>query len=1179
MRDKIIKSLVVLFLLAGYWIMAQTRPPYHWQDENGAFHQVTVIPGENCPGLYSGDYWFPYGPYGQDWGHHILACGSHKHIESYGSAMSRRAQKSHDLMVTFKARLLDEYDKFNDPDFTVRTQDLWFEVKKYSDVLLDAELINFTSGDQVIERTFRLKENEVLWFKFKTGLWEYDDGDSTDWGRFTGEIEITYGCAHNFPGGSYFHEIIANDDETHRTVCSVCNEVLEANKPHNIMYSAPTRYSTVNNRQYIHYHCTECFHPLSCEVHSLIHEKKDNPYGNLYKVNINGSNENPVQYNSSTGFADYPYKNLINTSNSTKTKSDPPFINFIIPQGGDFSAALRTTAFSNYFRGLNSNANNGKIKILENDAGFTFSNFDRIYLVENSAQTLLYQYNHTNDQVSINSSKIEKSDSGSYTSHDLFLKEVNRYGLTRYHKIKYHFCNISPNIALSASDGANDLDPVPENSNVDKNTSNTIFQGFRPNFNLKMAYSPGDLANIDNTLEQFLIPHKSPVYQYKLQVYNNGWSNVLDQNGTSNFHNSSAYNSTGSNEYTFSEILNTTDNDSLLEKLINAKHDTDIVQKYCLTVYARNQMGNTGSGSMCFYLDYGVKARPQLTWQYNVPVTTYEQDQRVFGKTISEEIDFAALLNDSHAIVNLRIFDENNFPGNEGFRGGNTGAAINNAKVFLKIRPDDPISAENSIITISNFARQQTGKGYYYDLDLQLGDFIDQDPDISNIVSSDLTIERILSVNGEQQDFKRVESVPVNIWNIPFNICLVYRDWIGNEYIPEPSDISIDPHCQYYFPANSKNIFTPAFCPDIDLTTVYIKDSGRTFNGIPEVLNPQEGITELELSVLPCFQDFTNSYTVDVFDQENNNVFTSLSTIDENNKANNLIKIHNNILYKRNYTFKIKAVNGNGYTTDPGSEFLYNFDRDDLTINAHGEILSDVTEWNWRYRLTGDVIVPDSKSLIIIPGGSVQMPQVYSDRKAKIIVKAGGKLIIDGSYNITDAGPFCASSHILNKDAFINLAPSGLEARMENSTEYEDVYIFDGENNWGGIYLEKGYDPDSKIVRARITGAYDGLIVFGAGSGNNPLLLIKDSLFMSNYIGLHMIDNSNVQVTDSVFGLQKEYGIKTEGHGYKTSITNVINSGLPNTYSDYYTGKKHRFYTFEKLINDTEKLSTEQGGN
>ena len=1025
-------------------------------------------------------------------------------------------------------------------------------------------------------------------------MWIYTECTESD-------ITITAGCPHNFDLNAVGLEYVDFNEQYHREKCGNCQYIFPDNLPH--VADKFSWYHTDDGK--INYLCEFCNRRDSCKVHSLLEENKASPYENLYNVTIR-NDDDTVMYTTDR-MAEYVYAkpeySVVNTDNSTKNASDPPYISFYIPQNGSFSIGFKN-AIPDFYKNLSANENGGKIVLFgqSEDQGFTVNSQDKLYFVSNPGDinTLVYEHNVETNQGSYHNFPITKSDNGIYNEDQVYyLKEVNRYGLKRYHAVKFRYCDVFPAIELSARQNTKGLSLVSENYNGEKNNFNTIFQGFSPNFNLDFKISTKLNAAI--AAHEYLLEPFNSLHSFKIEKQSgSAWTEIgTYPSGSFNNENFTAH--THTDIYSLTGILQSSDgNDnntnSILSRLTAAGENTDIVRKYRLTVTARNRIGNLGSGSACFYLDYGVKASPRLSWEYNLPVKPEPigANYRVPGKTTGEEIDFNALFNENHDIVHLKISDEN-FITKEGFRGGDIGALENKAKIFLKIIPGDAISDDNSLFPGTDFAVSQSGSHYAYSIALRLKHFLWQKgASAINPIAEDnnMTVERIIDTDSEEQYFSRGERIPVNIWNSPFKLSLVYRDWIGNEYIPAKHELSAA-DCDYYFPEIevendgvvttilSEAIHTPAYCPDIDLTTVYIKDSGRMIDGVPEVLNPQANLTELAITILPSFQDFTYSYIIDVFNQANANIFSSSCDLKTEETDSNLVKIDNGLLYKNDYRFEVKAVNANGYVTEPANEFIHNLDRDDLTIDAGGELIADETIWNWRYRLKGDVIVPADRALMITPGGSVKTPKVYSDRKAKIIVKSGGKLVIDGSHNIADAGPFIVSDQVTNKNAFVNLAPSGLDTRLDDLDDPESIYQFDGENNWGGIYLEKGYHPDSKIIRARITGAYDGLIVFGAGSDENTSLLIEDSLFMSNYIGLHLIQDSDVRVLRSVIGSHKEYGIKTDGNGYKIDINEISNSGMPNRYGDYYTGKKNRCYSFEKLCdeNNPARLSAEQGGN
>ena len=1026
----------------------------------------------------------------------------------------------------------------------------------------DEELLVEDNADHVIDFANGHEQEYTIPANTYITMWIYTECTESD-------VTITAGCRHYFSPDEVTYSYAKQNKNYHRKICDSCGVEVERNLPHVIDHSSK-KYS--DDGTSIEYKCQLCPQEDSCSIHSLIDEKKGDPYGNLYKVLINGSDDNPFTGNS-TPLADYVYKDLIDTDNSAKSTSGSPFINFFIPKDGDFSVTLRTTGFTNYFRNLNSNSNKGKINVLGHK--FTIYNSDRIYRVEGSRETLIYKYDFINENVLVNNNKIEKSDTGTYTSQNIFLKEVNRYGLTRYHKIEYRFCNVFPTITLSATDGSSNLSLVPDTGNVAKKYSNTLHQNFNPRFKLKYICNKSSLSG-NSAQKRFLEPEEY-VHGSKIEKYaDSAWTLVKSYNNSS-YDNNKFNTAIASNEYILNNILRSSGNNkSILSKLNNANQNTNIVQKYRLTVNASNKMGNRASDTICFYLDYGVDASPRLRWEYGLPTKPVIENERVLGKTTPLEIDFNSLAAGSE-IVNLQIFDNKNFKPIEGFRGNLSGVSNNKAKVFLKIIPGNPISSQNSIYTEGSYAVNQPGKGYAYSLNLLLQHFMQQN-NINSIERNPMLIQRTIENGDEEIHISRTENVPYNIWNIDFDVHLVCRDWIGNEKNYSNNSIDKVSHADFTYTFNNKKLYTPAYCPDIDITTIYIKGINNIINGVPEVLNPQPGETELEITVLPTYQDFTNTYNINV-ERNSEVIYSSENTPDTINKENNLVKI-DNILYGLEHVFKVSAVNSNGYETEPGSESAFTFDRHDLTINVSGALVHEITDWNWSYRMMGDVIVPQDKTLNIIPGGSVQVPKVYADRKTKIIVKSGGKLVIDGSLHQPDQDTFNVQDNILNKNAFINLAPSGLDARFDQSSHTaETVYFFDGENNWGGIYLEAGYHPESMIRRARITGAYDGIIVYGPGSGTAPPLKIRDCLIMSNYIGVHAVNNSKVNIIDSVIGAQKEYGIKTDGQDYSIILQNVVSGQLPNKYGDYYTGKKYRRYTFEKLSGDQNKAAVEQGGN
>lgn len=201
-------------------------------------------------------------------------------------------------------------------------------------------------------------------------------------------------------------------------------------------------------------------------------------------------------------------------------------------------------------------------------------------------------------------------------------------------------------------------------------------------------------------------------------------------------------------------------------------------------------------------------------------------------------------------------------------------------------------------------------------------------------------------------------------------------------------------------------------------------------------------------------------------------------------------------------------------------------------------------------------------------------PEVYADKRSKIIVKAGGKLIIDGDPQNT-AGQFDPENMYLSRDTMINIIPSGLDTRLAAGGSPETVYQFDGENNWGGIYFEAGFNGDSLIKRARISGAYDGIVVVGAGNSSEGTLKILDSIIASNYIGVHVDGNGKLSLINGAVDSNMEYGIKTEGDAYAVDLDKIVKVGKPNRLADYYSAKLGRRLRFNQILENQEIASGE----
>jgi hypothetical protein len=280
---------------------------------------------------------------------------------------------------------------------------------------------------------------------------------------------------------------------------------------------------------------------------------------------------------------------------------------------------------------------------------------------------------------------------------------------------------------------------------------------------------------------------------------------------------------------------------------------------------------------------------------------------------------------------------------------------------------------------------------------------------------------------GVIQTVERTLSVPTNIWNIPFRVKVAYRDWIGNEQVLDAQTISDYPG--FGLTLNNNSIYTPGFCPDIQLTSVYVAGQNHEVQHSPQLaLDPANG-TLLDVTALPTWRTFSSKYLLEVKDGVGNTVFqTDPSTLlDAQSGAAHIPGV---LSYGSEYRFITRGVNANGYRTEPQNEFVYTLTKSDLVINRSGQLSEDEV-WNWKYRLTGDVIVPSGCALKIMAGGTVvapQMPGVFADRHTKIIVRSGATLIVDGS--LGDDSGFVTTAHYMSPDDFVNLVPSGLETRM-----------------------------------------------------------------------------------------------------------------------------------------------------
>lgn len=754
-----------------------------------------------------------------------------------------------------------------------------------------------------------------------------------------------------------------------------------------------------------------------------------------------------------------------------------------------------------------------------------------------------YSVSQTPGSGALQLAELTVADSGYYGGYqEITFAETTRYGMTHTLKLAFKFCEELPALDIRSGTCAEAADGELATAGNTFNSTNGASQFFSSTF--------GRTANLYGAHRAILEPAAMTVRYSFEKMHEGSWVQLAtDRIAT-------YVAGPGSDVWTIGSLIT---NETMLSDISANGYDAAILSAYRLRISTRNKLGNLHERACRFFLDWGVDARPSVMWTYSLPTRSIPENERIAGKETEREIDFDALRETDRIIASVRVFDEKNYAAQEGFRGQPVGTGGGNlAQVCLLQK--SPGGIERRISGSEITQDPAYGNKPYVRFDLTIGDFLEMEPEIGQrkIKTVPYRINRVVTGNdGVDTIYSRVVNFPANIWNLAFPMTIACRDWVGNESrYGALGAVSLEEAKDY--PGNSLTLFnsaiySPAYCPDIQLTSVTQTGGDAT--------KPVDG-DPLTVTVLPTMIEYAPACHIAVRGNG--------ATVFENDiQTWGSAAVIAGLRYGASYAFSIIAKNGNGYESEPASDFAYVMNRENLPLNKTGVITGNET-WNWRYRLIGDVLV--TGTLSILPGASVEVPkhapEIFADKRTKLIVKTGGTLVIDGSELGTLSGS--VSDNYAQNDAFVNFGPSGVGVT--------DTAI-GKENNWGGIYFEGGYGDGSRIARARIRGAYDGMMILGKAGGSGKSLSVSESIVAVNHIGIHVAGNGRVFIQHSVIAANREYGIKTENTAYSVELKDVNGfSGYRNGYAEYYSGKALQRMTYKDVENDIEACARE-GGN
>lgn len=975
-----------------------------------------------------------------------------------------------------------------------------------------------------------------------------------------------------------------NDANNHiaNYYCERCNYGLDLQTQSIKVTEAHNSFSAVK-LQYedkIRISCGKCGYYVDVNVNGYFDVLTESKIYNMLAANIY-SDTGINLYSSSSSWDSYIYGPMLDSSKR-------PIV--YLPKNGSMSLSFDKTILNNGFKQLG-------YKWAFGTGPFYIQNSETIHLnyfniaKQQWVTDLLYSQDaSTPDKLgTLHIQDFQIPNFGDYGVHCITFKETNRFGVVRNLPFMYKFCEETPALTISEVDSISGTGSEEANhsNNAVATPINTIYHkgNNNPHFNLNFEWS-----NI-YTHNEILEPWDDGPLVYTIEKLNaiensqnKNWVKLVSGEPPSGDFQTGTF-TKGTNCWTItsftkiSTLLEIIQESNLIQE---EKYNPNEFSKYRITISARNKVGNVSTQQYHFFLDWGVDISPKIVWEYSIPTKSIPEYDRLTGKDTSLEIDFDRLCIPEYKIVHIKIFDDYNFKAIEGFSGQPSGTeGGNNASILFRKNDQTGGIQSNQIKYDPNYNNKR-----YVQFDLTIQDFLNWTG--VKLQSNKVRINRVRKdpYTGIETLYSRFYNFPTNIWNVAFPLTIEFHDWVGNVATfgfsgqkplkiaaDHPGfDIGYEEDTQTGLPAigfseqmSEQALYTPAYCPDIQLTSVTIKDNAGV-----DPSNPENG-NLLEVAVLPTFRDMSSEWCLEVYKEGETVPKFIINDLPIMGEAAIIGKNSNEeIEYGSKYKFVASAINLNGYHTVPSNEFYYTMNRNLLTIDKIGEISGNET-WHWRYRLIGDVIVTGSLSIkpgasVIIPEsaqlmeGDYIVPSVFADKRTKIIVKKEGTLVIDGTGLPFETGTTISDNYV-NTDGFIILMPSGLDAANPG---------FKGENNWGGIYFERDYKGQSFIRRARILGAYDGIIVFGKALDGSPLKVEK-SIISTNYIGIHVCGDGALNVEDSVIGSNLEYGIKTDGGSYKVTLTDTVGSfGYPNKYADYYSGKKLRRLGFDKIIGNGE---------
>jgi hypothetical protein len=806
------------------------------------------------------------------------------------------------------------------------------------------------------------------------------------------------------------------------------------------------------------------------------------------------------------------------------------------PAGGRVQLKLNTTAMDAYFNALGAVADFGTNSpvyrlaedVIDFSAGGSFQSIYSHAASMTPAQgTVLGSFAGQGYTL---------TDSGNYTTPvQLTFREQNRYGseFTYTLTFKIHFIAAAPSIEFTFNDNPG----IVLSEGAEASVRNTISTKHLPNLDL------GYIANVPSgsRYPDLFGPYSTTESYVISRLENSSWVDIRKQTSEAPY--------VGFKIPTFVA-------GGVALGFSQGSSDPMVAGKYRIQVRVRNKIGNIGEGAGFFYIDAGVAAKPRISWEYTLPTRPIPGGALPPGKQAGNELDFDKLLQLATPIVRLRVYDDGGFSAAEGFGpGSGTGSG---AGVYLLKDPNkgSPYAPDDLILPTAGGPKIDVQSGdSYYEFSLTQADFLRQAGQGLRQAPYALTWYD----EGTVTIMTRTVSVPVNTWNKPFKVTVLYRDRFENEVVS--SNMTTRRGFSLSFDGS---IYSPAFYPDLSVSQCAASNG----SGLPSPGDP------LDISFAPVsVNGLTAGYTLRVIDEGTGAVILEETSYEGVATLNGLLR------YEGSYRVIVSGKNANGYTTLPASVYIFKANRDDLTINISGTLSSpgDRQEWNWKYRLIGDVIVPGGFTLVVKSGAEVEaprLPKVFADKRTKLIVKSGGRLQIDGG------GGFDPRDHLLDPNAFINFVPSGLTTRLGAGGNYES-YAVSRESTWGGIYFERGFDASGSFIRrARISGAYDGILVLGAGAGGSGgRLAVSDSALIGNYIGIEAVGDASVGVSNSVIAMNLEYGVKTDGTNYAVDVTgdSVSAVGGPNRYADYYSSRMRRRLSFEEFKNNSSIRKAEGG--